>query len=51
MVAMAQRSRAPMQRMADTVAGCFVYGVVTAALLTLFVWGLFGPEPSWGSTA
>jgi P-type Cu+ transporter len=47
MVALAQRSRAPMQRMADAVAGYFVYGVVTAALLTFFGWGLFGPEPSW----
>ena len=47
MVALAQRSRAPMQRMADTVAGVFVYGVVAAAVLTLLGWGLFGPEPSW----
>jgi len=47
MVAMAQRSRAPMQRMADAVAGYFVYGVVAAAVLTFFCWGLFGPEPSW----
>jgi Cu+-exporting ATPase len=47
MVALAQRSRAPMQRMADAVAGYFVYGVVTAALLTFFGWGLFGPAPSW----
>ncbi|PZO14353.1 MAG: copper-transporting ATPase [Burkholderiales bacterium] len=47
MVAMAQRSRAPMQRMADQVAGYFVYGVVLAALLTFFGWGFFGPEPSW----
>ncbi len=47
MVALAQRSRAPMQRLADTVAGWFVYGVVTAAVLTFFGWGLFGPEPSW----
>jgi Cu+-exporting ATPase len=47
MVAQAQRSRAPMQRMADSVAGYFVYGVVAAALLTYFGWGLFGPEPSW----
>jgi len=44
MVAMAQRSRAPMQRMADTVAGYFVVGVVGIALLTFFAWGLFGPE-------
>ncbi len=47
MVALAQRSRAPMQRMADSVAGYFVYGVVTAAVLTFFGWGLFGPAPSW----
>jgi Cu+-exporting ATPase len=47
MVALAQRSRAPMQRMADTVASYFVYGVVAAALLTCLGWGLFGPEPSW----
>jgi Cu+-exporting ATPase len=47
MVAQAQRSRAPMQRMADRVAGFFVLGVVTAALLTFLVWGFFGPQPSW----
>jgi P-type Cu+ transporter len=47
MVALAQRSRAPMQRMADQVAGVFVLGVVVIALLTLFAWGLFGPEPRW----
>ena len=47
MVAQAQRSKAPMQRMADVVAGYFVYGVVAAAILTFFVWGIFGPEPSW----
>ena len=47
LVSMAQRSRAPMQRMADTVAGWFVLGVVAAALLTFFGWGFFGPEPSW----
>ena len=47
MVAQAQRSRAPMQRMADVVAGYFVVGVVGIALLTFFAWGLFGPEPSW----
>jgi Cu+-exporting ATPase len=47
MVALAQRSRAPMQRMADSVAVYFVYGVVAAALLTFFGWGLFGPAPSW----
>ena len=47
MVAQAQRSKAPMQRMADVVAGYFVYGVVAAAVITFFAWGLFGPQPSW----
>ena len=47
MVAQAQRSRAPMQRLADVVAGYFVVIVVGIALLTLLGWGLFGPEPSW----
>ncbi len=47
MVAQAQRSRAPMQRMADVVAGYFVVVVVGIAALTFFAWGLFGPEPSW----
>ena len=47
MVAQAQRSRAPMQRMADVVAGYFVVTVVGIALLTFFVWGLFGPAQGW----
>jgi Cu+-exporting ATPase len=47
MVAQAQRSRAPMQRMADVVAGYFVVTVVAIALLTFFAWGLFGPEQGW----
>jgi len=47
MVAQAQRSRAPMQRMADVVAGYFVVSVVAIAVLTFFAWGLFGPEPRW----
>jgi Cu+-exporting ATPase len=47
MVAQAQRSRAPMQRMADLVAGYFVMTVVTIAVLTFLGWGLFGPEPRW----
>ncbi|MEX3634610.1 heavy metal translocating P-type ATPase [Paraburkholderia sp. BR14320] len=46
MVAQAQRSRAPMQRMADKVAGVFVVVVVGIALLTFLLWCLFGPEPS-----
>ncbi|QNP41735.1 heavy metal translocating P-type ATPase [Lysobacter solisilvae (ex Woo and Kim 2020)] len=47
LVAQAQRSRAPMQRMADKVAYWFVLAVLTAAVLTFLGWGLFGPEPSW----
>ena len=47
MVAQAQRSRAPMQRLADSVAGYFVVVVVAIALLTFVVWGIYGPEPSW----
>ncbi|MGE5453402.1 MAG: heavy metal translocating P-type ATPase [Acidobacteriota bacterium] len=47
MVAQAQRSKAPMQRMADVVAGYFVTAVVSIAVLTFFGWGLLGPEPSW----
>ena len=47
LVAQAQRSRAPMQRMADKVAFWFVLAVLAAALVTLLGWGLFGPEPSW----
>ena len=47
MVAAAQRSKAPMQRMADVVAGYFVVGVVGIALATFFAWGFLGPSPSW----
>jgi len=47
MVVQAQRSKAPMQRMADQVAGWFVGAVVMVAVLTFFGWGFFGPEPSW----
>ncbi|WP_133478719.1 heavy metal translocating P-type ATPase [Cognatilysobacter segetis] len=47
MVAQAQRSRAPMQRMADRVAVGFVLAVVAVAVATFFAWGLLGPEPSW----
>lgn len=47
MVALAQRSKAPMQRMADKVAGYFVMGVVAIAVATFFAWGLLGPQPSW----
>lgn len=47
MVAQAQRSRAPMQRMADQVSAYFVVAVAAIALLTFFAWGVFGPAPSW----
>ncbi|MES2237540.1 MAG: heavy metal translocating P-type ATPase [Pseudomonadota bacterium] len=47
MVAQAQRSRAPMQRLADVVAGYFVVIVMGIALLTFFIWGFFGPDPGW----
>ena len=47
MVAQAQRSRAPMQRLADVVAGRFALAVVAVALLAFLAWGLFGPEPRW----
>jgi len=47
MVGQAQRSRAPMQRMADRVASYFVVAVIGIAVVTFFAWGLFGPEPSW----
>ena len=50
MVAQAQRSRAPMQRMADTVAGYFVVTVISIALLTFFAWGFFGPNSSTESS-
>ncbi|HSE77007.1 MAG TPA: copper-translocating P-type ATPase [Alphaproteobacteria bacterium] len=47
MVAQAQRSRAPMQRMADTVSYWFVLAVLVVAAATLIVWGFAGPEPRW----
>lgn len=46
MVSQAQRSRAPIQRLADQVAGIFVPAVIGIALLTFGVWALFGPDPS-----
>jgi Cu+-exporting ATPase len=45
MVADAQRSRAPIQKLADLVAGYFVPTVVTVAVITFIVWSLTGPEP------
>jgi P-type Cu+ transporter len=45
MVARAQRSRAPIQRLADRVAGWFVPAVIAVALLAFAAWMTFGPEP------
>ncbi|MCP5441087.1 MAG: heavy metal translocating P-type ATPase [Chromatiaceae bacterium] len=45
MVAEAQRSRAPIQRLVDVVSGYFVPAVVLIAVLAFVVWGLWGPEP------
>jgi P-type Cu+ transporter len=51
MVMQAQRSKAPMQRMADQVAGYFVIAVISISILTFLIWGFFGPqingESSW----
>ncbi len=46
MVAEAQRSRAPIQRLADRVASYFVPTVIAIATLTFLLWALWGPEPS-----
>jgi len=45
MVAEAQRSRAPIQRLADVVAAYFVPAVIVIAIVTFIVWSLLGPEP------
>jgi Cu+-exporting ATPase len=45
MVAEAQRSRAPIQKLADVVSGYFVPAVVALAVLTFVVWSIWGPEP------
>jgi heavy metal translocating P-type ATPase len=45
MVANAQRSRAPIQRLADQVAGWFVPAVIAVALMAFAAWATFGPEP------
>ena len=46
LVAQAQRSRAPIQKLADLVAGYFVPAVVAIALITFIVWAIFGPPPA-----
>ncbi len=45
LVGEAQRSRAPIQRLADTVAGWFVPAVILVAVVTFAVWAIWGPEP------
>lgn len=45
MVAEAQRTRAPIQKLADVVAGYFVPAVVGIAILSFVIWGVWGPEP------
>jgi Cu+-exporting ATPase len=45
MVSEAQRSRAPIQKLADKFAGWFVPAVIAIAVLTFIVWAVFGPEP------
>ena len=45
LVAAAQRSRAPIQRLADRVSGWFVPAVIAVAVLAFAVWSVFGPEP------
>ncbi len=46
MVSQAQRSRAPIQKTADTVAGYFVPAVLLVAVITFIVWSVWGPEPA-----
>ncbi|WP_417849337.1 heavy metal translocating P-type ATPase [Thalassoglobus sp.] len=46
MVANAQRSRAPIQKLADTVSGYFVPAVILVSMLTFVLWAIFGPEAS-----
>ena len=47
MVAEAQRSRAPIQRLADKVSGYFVPAVIVIAIISFFIWWAVGPEPSF----
>ena len=49
MVAKAQRSRAPIQGLADQVSAYFVPAVVLVAIVAFVVWALLGPEPQWST--
>lgn len=46
MVSLAQRSRAPIQKLADSVAGYFVPIVIFISIITFIIWSIYGPEPS-----
>lgn len=46
-VSQAQRSRAPIQRLADLVSSYFVPAVIMISMISFVVWGVWGPEPSW----
>lgn len=48
MVGEAQRSRAPIQRLADHISSYFVPIVILVAVISFVIWGLVGPAPSWG---
>ena len=47
MVGEAQRSRAPIQRLADVVASWFVPAVILVAIATFAIWAIWGPIPAW----
>ena len=47
MVAEAQRSKAPIQKLADSVAGIFVPAVILSSIITFIVWSVWGPEPAF----
>ena len=49
MVAEAQRSRAPIQRLADVISAWFVPVVILVAVAAFIVWSIFGPRPRWAS--
>jgi P-type Cu+ transporter len=49
LVSEAQRSRAPIQRLADRVSAWFVPAVIAVAAVTFVAWGLYGPEPRWAN--